>query len=169
MQIEIKHLLRRDDFLKLSPQAREKYLLHTIENILNQNKDLGVAITDVLSSTQDFPFTRKSVEKALKILTVSNKAYPVKRGQLTLYFPNNRLAHPSATGTINIDRDKNYKLFFVENPYGKFLYVQENQKGMFGYETRGGIMIPIHELKGILSKIEKFVDKNLKFIDKEET
>jgi len=169
MQMETKDLLKKEDYLKLSPQAREKYLIQTIENILKQNKDMGVAITDILSGSQNFPFTRRSIEKALKILTVSNKAYLVKRGQMIFYFPNNRLAHPSASETVEISNNKNFKLMFVENPYGKFIYIQENQKGTFGYETRGGIMIPIDESEKILNKIENFVKENLKFIDKEET
>ena len=169
MQIEIENLLEREDYLTLSPQAREKYLIQTIENILKKNKDMGVSVADLLTSSTEYPFTRRSVDKALKILVISNKAYAVKRGQLILYFPNNRLAHPSATETINVDDNKNYKLFFVENPYGKFLYVQENQKGMFGYETRGGIMIPIQESKKVLKDIEKFVNTNLKLIGEGET
>lgn len=169
MQIEVKDLLNREDYLKLSPHAREKYLLQTIEDILKQNKDMGISVSDLLNCSTNYPFTRRSVEKSLKILVISNKAYPVKRGQLILYFPNNRMPHPSATETIKIDGDKNYKLLFVENPYGKFLYIQENQKGIFGYETRGGIMIPFKESKKILKGMEKFVDKNLKYFDKEET
>lgn len=166
MQIEVKDLLNREDYLKLSPHAREKYLLQTMEDILKQNKDMGISVSDLLNSSTNYPFTRRSVEKALKILVISNKAYPVKRGQLVIYFPNSRMPHPSATETIKIDGDKNYKLLFVENPYGKFLYVQENQKGMFGYETRGGIMIPFEELDKILSGITKFVNKNKKYFEK---
>ncbi len=169
MQIEVKDLLNREDYLKLSPQAREKYLLQTIEDILKQNKDMGISVSDLLNSSTNYPFTRRSVEKALKILVISNKAYSVKRGQMIFYFPNNRLPHPSASETVEIGNNKNFKLMFVENPYGKFIYVQENQKGTFGYETRGGIMIPISESEKILNKIEKFVKNNLKFIDKEET
>ena len=166
MQIEVKDLLNREDYLKLSPQARERYLLQTIEDILKQNKDMGISVSDLLNSSTNYPFTRRSVEKSLKILVISNKAYPVKRGQLVLYFPNNRMPHPSATEIIKIDGNKNYKLLFVENPYGKFLYIQENQKGMFGYETRGGIMIPFEESNKILSAITKFVNKNQKYFEK---
>ena len=166
MQIDVKDSLNREDYLKLSPHAREKYLLQTIEDILKQNKDMGISVSDLLNSSTNYPFTRRSVEKALKILVISNKAYPVKRGQLVIYFPNNRMPHPSATETIKINGDKNYKLLFVENPYGKFLYVQENQKGMFGYETRGGIMIPFEESNKILSGITKFVNKNKKYFEK---
>lgn len=166
MQIKVKSILKKEDYLKLSPQAREKYLLQTIEDILKQNKDMGVAVSDIFTSYPNFPFTRRNIEKALKILVISNKVYPVKRGQLVIYFPNNRMPHPSATETIKIDGDKNYKLLFVENPYGKFLYVQENQKGMFGYETRGGIMIPFEESDKILRRITKFVNKNKKYFEK---
>lgn len=166
MQIKIKDVLKKEEYLKLSPQAREKYLLQTIEDILKQNKDMGVAVSDIFMSCPNFPFTRRNIEKVLKILTISNKAYPIKRGQIILYFPNNRMPHPSATKTIQIDGNKNYKLMFVENPYGRFLYVQENQKGMFGYETRGGIMIPFEESDKILSGITKFVNKNQKYFEK---
>lgn len=168
MQIKIKDVLKKEEYLKLSPQAREKYLLQTIEDILKQNNDMGIAVSDIFMSYPNFPFTRRNIEKALKILTISNKAYPVKRGQLILYFPNNKMPHQSATETIQINGNKNYKLMFVENPFGKFLYIQENHKGIFGYETRGGIMIPFAESEKILSRIGSFVNKNQKYFEKVE-
>lgn len=155
MEVQSGKFLTKKAFRELSPEAREHYLLRSVKEILEINKDFGVSASDIKKIA---PFSSRAIEKALKVLLATNQAYSVKRGPMILYFSNTRLAHPIFTKVLNFN-GKEYRFSFLENPFGKFVYIQERQKGKFGFETSGGIMVPSDKISEFIDCIQSLILK----------
>jgi len=157
--INIPHLRDYEDYKKLPPKERERYVVSIIRQILEMNKKRGVTIKQIVESTY---FHRSTIAYHLNTLIAKGEVYsypPDSRN--ALYFPNGNLADPILNEDITLG-DKIYSVFLMDNQFGRFMYIQEKELTLDGsVEIKGGIMVPYEQSKkfiNFLQDVEKLFD-----------
>ena len=161
-KINLPELMPFENFVRLSPKTREKYIHETIKEILNINGHRGVTIPEIEKNTY---LSRKTIEKHLAELKTSNEVYVREFGKRKLYYPNSRLIHDTINESIELD-DKKINIHLIENPFGRFIYLHETEESEYGNEVKGGIIIPEKKfekfkefIENVFLKISKGVNK----------
>jgi predicted transcriptional regulator len=143
--INMPHVMIFEEYMKLPPDEKEKYVQNTIKDILKLNRKNGVTLKQMEENTY---FYRKTISYHLENLVAKGEVYkypPDSRS--ALFFPNGNLADPILQEDITLE-NKIYSIYLMSNQYGNFVYIQEKEIGIDGVvNVKGGIMIPFDERK----------------------
>ena len=114
-------VLTRDEYLKLSPQERERYIREILRQTVNMNR-YGVTVPHL---SKNLPFDSRTIEKHLSIMTYTNEIYTVRIGPTILYLPNSRALHPAIEieETLEVN-GREYNVSVLQNRLGEFVFIQ---------------------------------------------
>jgi hypothetical protein len=142
-------MLDEDEYKSLSPDAKEKYVRETLNELLHENPE-GITRSDIRDVT---PFGRKTIDKHLEKLVALNEGYVRRMGGTDVYYPNGKLLHGSEEAQqIN---GKTFKVKQLENISGESVYIQEVEQDKFGgEEVQGGLLIPKDEFSAFVSWLD---------------
>src|SRR6266704_5015186 len=129
-KLVVPKVLRREDFLRLPPHERERYVRQIIRDPLNLNTQ-GVTVTDL---ARFLPFGPRTIEKHLSILSYTNEIYSVFIGPTAVYHPNSKVMHPLMEKSLKI-ADREFTLFTLENRFGRFVLIQEHKGRQLGIDV----------------------------------
>lgn len=152
--IDLPEIKNYEDYKRLPPNEKEKYVKITILQILKLNKNKGVTIKQISDATY---FHRSTIAYHIDSLLSTGEVYKYpENSKNALYFPNGNFGDPISKKDIRMD-DKIYTFFLMSNQLGKFLYIQEKQIDVYGTViVKGGIMIPIKNKTDFLKMITEF-------------
>ncbi len=154
------------DEMKLLPiDERSRYYERYIFELITAHERLGLTQKEIEQVTG---IASNTVSKYLEMLFSKRNVYRVKRGKNITYFPNGRLIHPLINKDIIVfdgfGAEHRYKAYAVDNPDGKFLYLQEKEidrkSGM--ENVVGGVLIPeagISKFRALFDEFEKSFKK----------
>ncbi|MDD5111116.1 MAG: hypothetical protein PHG85_01065 [Candidatus Altiarchaeota archaeon] len=152
-------ILPPEKYRSLSPQDQEEYVARKIEEILMINTN-GVTISDVSLNT---PFTRPTIIKHLEKIVATRKGYKIRRGRLSMYFPNGRVVHPEGQIETKTDTGNQYRATFLNNNFGEFIYIEDLTPNTV---SGGSILIKKHDYPNFLNFLDS-VEENRKAIRNE--
>jgi predicted DNA-binding protein YlxM (UPF0122 family) len=152
----------QEDYMKLKPDLREKYVCEKVKETLYMNKD-GVSLTELATN---LPFNRKTIEKCLERFVSVNEAYSKQYGVTKAYFPNSRAMHSLAELEIK-DKEKTFRSVIIDNLLGQWVYIQEYNDTVYGKDVKGGIMVPLKDLDKFISFLNQTQEK-LKVVKKDD-
>jgi len=160
-EMRIPEVLSREEYLKLPPQERERYVREILRQTVNMNR-YGVTVPHL---SKNLPFDSRTIEKHLSIMRYTNEIYTVKIGPTVLYLPNSRALHPAIEIQKTLEANgREYAVSVLQNRLGEFVFIQEKKKTEFTKEVGGGILVPLSHFNRFveyLSEIAKQV-QNLK-------
>jgi len=141
----------KGDLQKMSPEDRKRFARSIILKVVKENEK-GISLPQVSDITG---IDRRTVSKHLEFLTAIRELYKRQFGQRTiLYYPNGRVAHPTVTRDVKIG-DKYYTFQLIENPFGKFIYIQEKTRDEYNlFTTVGGLMINADSIEGLINHLK---------------
>lgn len=143
-------MLDDDEYRSLSPDAKEKYVFETLNELLHENPE-GITRSDIRDVT---PFGRKTIDKHLERLVALNEGYVRRMGGTDVYYPNGKLLHGSEESQ-QID-GKTFKVKRLENISGESVYIQEVEEDKFGgEEVQGGLLIPKDNFGAFVSWLDE--------------
>lgn len=145
-----KYILDSNKIRKLTPSEKSEYTLSLIKQIVELNPH-GVTVTLIAKATD---LSRNVISKHLEKMIATNESYYVKLGQSKIYYPNSRAMHPILPSRELRIGDRIYNAFLVDNPFGKFVYLQEKKQEDYSTEVIGGILIPINGIKDFMEFVE---------------
>jgi hypothetical protein len=139
-EVQVPESLTKNEYLKLPPQERERYVREILRQTVNMNRH-GVTVP-LLSKR--LPFGSRTIEKHLSIMTYTNEIYTIKIGPTILYLPNSRAIHPAIEidETLNVN-GREYAVSVLRNRLGDFVFIQEKKRTGMAKEIGGGILIPL--------------------------
>gem|GEM_PF-930846 len=142
----------------LPPSEKKKLIRSVILRLLRKAEHEGITVSEVAAITG---LDQRTVSRHLEYLVAIREAYSIERGKYKIYFPNGRIMHPFLNKDFELStaRDTRYYNFsFLENQYGKFIYVQEKSKDTFNrFSISGGILINLECVEEFLEHFEDFV------------
>lgn len=139
-EIQTPEVLKRQEYLKLPPQERERYVREILRQTVNMNRH-GVTVP-LLS--RKLPFDSRTVEKHLSIMTYTNEIYTVRIGPTILYLPNSRAIHPAIEIDETLEANgREFAVSVLRNRLGDFAFIQERKRTGMAKEIGGGILIPL--------------------------
>lgn len=142
-----------EEIQALKPNERENYIRSIIKNILSMNEH-GVMVSEIVDAIN---LNRITVTKHLEYLVAIREAYKSDRGTGSIYYINGRLVHPTDRLSITLG-NKVYDFVKLENPEGKFVFIQEKEQDELRLKTiKGGIMIKCQDLVDFMSGLQKFM------------
>jgi len=151
--METINTLSKQKYLGLPPLEQERYAGNVIKSILHLTQ-YGVTVSDITTNT---PFTRPTVIKHLERLISCREGYKIKRGNVSVYYPNGKSVYPEKQIRIEIGGKRLFKATLLENNYGNFIFIEE--EGGEGI-TGGGFMVKREEFplfKELVDRISKQV------------
>ena len=148
----------KDELKKMSPEDRKRFARSIILKVVKDNPQ-GISLPQVADIAG---IDRRTVSKHLDYLTAIRELYRRQFSQRTiLYYPNGKVAHPTLTRDIKIG-EKYYNFQLIENPFGKFVYIQEKTRDEYNlFTTVGGLMLKANQLDELilhLKNIKKEVE-----------
>lgn len=159
-------LYTQKEFDGLSISQREKHCEYLIRRIL-ENSGEGVLISQIKEAVQ-YLKNEKTIQRYLDKLVNTNTAYKKQVGRAYLYYLNGRLLHESLKEDMQAG-DKLYSFYYIKNPDGEFVFIQEKKKGEFkDVSVSGGILVKSDYFDNLiehLSAINKKI-KNQKIVIK---
>ncbi len=143
----------KEDIQKMSPQDKKKFLRALIHKAIKMNQN-GVTIHQISDITG---IDRRTVANHLEYLLATREIYTRQIGVRTsLFYPNHTAVRPTIDKDIKID-NKYYSFQLIENPFGKFLSIQEKTKDEYNlYTTIGGLMVNVESLGELMRYLEEF-------------
>lgn len=165
MMNDMENKLSLKDINLLSIDERSRYYERYLFELIKRYEKTGLTQKQIEDITG---MSINTVSKYLEMLFSKRKAYRVRKGNILIYYPNGKIPHPLMNKDI-ISLDENgkehkYKIYIIENPDGKFLYIQEKELDNKGFENVvAGILIPesaITAFKEIFSKAEKNIENS---------
>ena len=144
----------KEDLKKMSPEDRKRFARSIVLKVVKDNPE-GISLIQVSDITG---IERRTVSRHLDHLTAIRELYRRQFSQRTiLYYPNGKVAHPTLSKDIKIE-DKYYNFQLIENPFGKFVYIQEKTRDEYNlFTTVGGLMLNTNGLDELILHL-----KNLK-------
>lgn len=153
-EINAPSTLRTEEYQKLPPHEKERYVREVIRQTVNLNLN-GVTVSQL---SETLPFGTRTIEKHLSILTYTNEIYTVKVGPTYLYLPNSRLIHPTMKETVEVN-GRTYSLCLLQNRFGEFAYIQEKKEKGLADEVGGGILIPLSGFERFVNALNQYMTK----------
>ncbi len=140
---------------KLGPETRLGVARGMIKRFVELNPD-GVTANAVANQ---LGLSHLIAKRHLDYLVATRQIYAHEAGPRTeVYFPNARLSHPYAR-TIFRMGDQVFRVHLIENPRGRFAYVQEMRSSpSVGEQVVGGIIVRLENLPEFISKLREFVE-----------
>ena len=136
--------LTKEEYSQLSPKNQERHISRIIREILQKHKN-GITISQIHQLTG---FSKTTIEKHLNELIAMNMCYKIAFGRTNAYYPNARTLHPLLEQNIPLG-DKVYSVYSLENPNGRFIFIQEKKRDELNALIPSG---------GLLFKESFFVD-----------
>lgn len=142
----------------LPPSEKKKLIRSVILKILRKAAQEGVTASEVALITG---LDQRTVSRHLEYLVAIREAYSIEKGNSKIYFPNGRVMHPSLNREFSLSTrsdERYYSLSFLENQYGKFIYIQEKSKDVFNrFSISGGILVNLECVNEFLENFKEFV------------
>jgi DNA-binding transcriptional ArsR family regulator len=143
----------QEEVLSISPKDREKYMEHTILEILRLNPQ-GATVTEITDATR---LNRVTITKHLNRLVAIREAYKIERGPVSIYYKNGKISH-SKNVEHSFANDKRYSFFRLINDDEKSVYIQEKETNSFGtVKVKGGIIIRDTDFFEFMKELQKFM------------
>jgi hypothetical protein len=148
----------KDELKKMSPEDRKRFARSIILKVVKDNPQ-GISVPQISDVAG---IDRRTASKHLEYLTAIRELYQRQFSQRNiLYYPNGKVAHPTLIKDIKIG-EKYYNFQLIENPFGKFVYIQEKTRDEYNLFTIvGGLMLNANQLDELilhLKNIKKEVD-----------
>lgn len=136
----------------LPNKEKSRYIQRYLESLILKNKNKGLTLSEILKISN---ISKPTIMKYLEILFSKRKIYKDKKANVTIYYPNGRVSHPSEDGEITFN-DRKYKFSVVSNEDEKFIYLQEKAIDENDFEEIvGGVMFPLD--KGAIMELQRHV------------
>ncbi len=145
--------MSKQRYLGLPPAEQEKYVEKKIKELLHKNQ-FGITISDIMTKT---PFTRPTVIKHLECLVSCREGYKIKRGNVSVYYPNGKVVYPEKQVKVEITNNRSFTATLLENNFGNFVFIEEN--GGEGI-TGGGFMVKRDEFP-IFKELVELISKKV--------
>ena len=153
-------MLDEEEYKSLSPDAKEKYVFETLNELLHENPE-GITRSDIQDVT---PFSRKTIDKHLEKLVALNEGYARRMGGTDVYYPNGKLLHSSVDEKRQVN-GKTFQVSHLENIAGESIYLQEVEEDKFGGdEVKGGLLVPKDEFSAFVSWLTE-VEANMEGVN----
>jgi len=140
----------------LSPQARGDIIIGFIRKYVRDHPE-GVTAPQI---AKDLGLSHTTVKKHLNYLVSTRQIYAkVYSPRNIVYFPNGRLSHPYLETILDLGNQR-FRISFIENPRGEFVYLQEleNIRGL-GENIMGGVIIRKENVRKVLDAIYELLEK----------
>lgn len=154
-KINLPEMVSKETYLGLAPQKQEEYVGKKLKELLELNANTGVTIPEI---EVDTPFTRPTIIKHLERMISSRQIYKIKRGALTVYYPNGKIEHPELMLEVSSDLGTKFRGSFLNNNFGKFLFIEDLTKNISG----GSMLIKINDVKTFREFVNKLADRGEK-------
>lgn len=152
--------LDKEEYKSLSPDAKEKYVFETLNDLLHDNPE-GLTRSDIQEAT---PFGRKTIDKHLEKIVALNEGYVRRLGGTDVYYPNGKLLRDSVNDKRQIN-GKTFQTKHLENISGESVYIQEVEQDKFGEEeVKGGLLVPKEDFSEFVSWLAE-IEQNLEEMD----
>ena len=137
----------KEDLKKMSPEDRKRFARSIVLKVVKDNPE-GISLPQVSDITG---MDRRTASRHLDYLTAIRELYKRQFSQRNIiYYPNGKIAHPTLTRDIKI-ADKYYNFQLIENPFGKFVYIQEKTRDEYNlFTTVGGLMLNANGLDELI-------------------
>lgn len=146
-------MLTKQEYMKLPPQEKERYVRQILRKIVEDNQN-GVIVSQL---SKKLPFSSRTIEKHLSILTYTNEIYTVKIGPTILYLPNSKAMHHVLEKSLKTE-SREYDAFMLQNRLGEFVFIQEKKVNRIRKEMGGGILIPMQDFEIFVEYMKETVD-----------
>lgn len=153
-----------EEIQNIPMDERGKYYERYLYQFVKNQKE-GTTLSEVQQLTG---LPKPTLSKYLELLFSKRKIFKVKKGKFVVYKPNGQIFHALFERDLLLHTNekgdiKKYRIYLIENPDGKFLYLQEKQVDGNGFEdVVGGVMIPLHSLPLLIEKFEHITHMDLK-------
>jgi hypothetical protein len=153
--IKLPELEKHDEYLKRSPQERERYAEAKIKEIIQLNTGFGLTVTQIEDNTY---FHRNTISKHTKNLISKGEVYQYPPNSRNgLLFSNGNLLDPIFKDQIILE-NKFFDVYVISNQFGKFLFIQEKKEDIYHQiENKGGIIVPIDEIVTFKTKLDDII------------
>ncbi len=150
-------LENHEEFIKKSPQERERYTESKIKEIIQLNTQIGINMKQIEENTY---FHRNTISKHVKNTISKGEIYQYPPNSRNgLLFSNGNLLDPIFKDKIVL-QNKFFDIYVISNRLGKFLYIQEKKEDIYHeIETKGGIIIPIDEIFSFKENFDTIIKK----------
>lgn len=154
MTLAVPSIMRtQEEVLSMSPKDRDKYMEHTVLEILKLNPQ-GATISEITEATG---LNRVTITKHLNRLLAIREAYRIERGSVSIYYKNGKVSH-ARTVEHSFANDKRYSFFRLTNDGEKSIYIQEKETNTFGtVKVKGGIIIKDEDSIEFMRELQKFM------------
>lgn len=165
--VQPKDSLSIEEIRGIPMDERGKYIERYLYELVKKQAD-GLTLHDIQQITN---LPKSTLSKYLELLFSKRKIFKIKRGRFVLFKPNGKIFHPLLERDLILGEDKSgdikkYRLYLIENPDGRFLYIQEKQIDGNGFEDIiGGIMIPLRGLSTLIEKLNGILGMKIKIDD----
>jgi repressor of nif and glnA expression len=141
----------------LSNEDRRRYFTSFLLETLKQNPDgLMASELQVELKRRGYHYSELTLRKYLDLLVAHREAYTTQHGLSIVYHLNGKLMWDKLKKNINLG-NVSYSLYEIDNPRGKFVFIQEKEKDSFNIENvTGGVVIPIKVLDEFISTLSEF-------------
>lgn len=156
-EIMFPSIVEKHKYSGMSPQEQEQYIQKKLKEILALNPN-GITIPDIEENT---PFTRPTIIKHLDRMVSSREAYPIKRRNLTVYYPNGQPNHPEYTIKEKFNTGTEVRITFLDNESvgGKFVFLEDLSTD----QVHGGsLLIRLQDLPFYKNILEKAISTSKK-------
>lgn len=156
------NVLTHKEVNKLNQEDKRRYFRKLLLETLRLNPD-GVTATALHRKLKEskYNYSEDTLRKHLKYLVMVREAYVTLHGNTEVFHLNGKLAWDTKRKVIEIG-NKTYCFFELENPRGKFIFIQEREKDSYNIETvTGGIIVQKEHFPDFLSALKDF-SKNMR-------
>lgn len=141
---------------KLPPEKRTVYDRSIILKLIQKN-NTGITVPQI---TKISGLSYQTVKKHADFLVAIREVYKQNMGIVDIYYPNGRIEHPLSQETLQIG-NKFYSFYYLKNPLGDFVHIQEKQKDEFNtFTASGGLIIEKRAIYEFLDQLRTFIEKN---------
>ena len=128
--------------LTMRAKDKAKFARKVILDTHESHRADGLSISELSELTG---FTRETVSKHLEVLVASREVY--KAGEVSArYHKNGRVLHYHHMDN-KVFNKRLYTFYYLNNPDGDFIYIQEKEMGAFKtVNAKGGIMVAVDDL-----------------------
>lgn len=138
--------------LTMRAKDKTKFARKVITEALESHRADGLSISELSDITG---FTRETISKHLDVLVASREVY--KAGEVSArYHKNGRILHYHHMDNKLFSK-RFYTFYYLNNPDGNFIYIQEKEMGKFRtVEDKGGIMVAVDDLPRFMTELQTF-------------
>jgi len=143
----------QEEVLSMGPKDRDKYMEHTILEILKLNPQ-GATISEIADATRLY---RNTITKHLNRLVAIRESYKIERGPISIYYKNGKVSH-SKSIEHSFANDKRYTFFRLQNDEEKSIYIQEKETNSLGtVKVKGGIIVRDEDFFEFMKELQNFM------------